>query len=150
MPSTSQTSPRIADPLLKRLYEYWETARDGRPMPSRNDLDPIEMRFILGYVALIEVLHDPLKFRVRLQGTKLERWVGCDLTGRALDELPFPEIRAAAHRYLAAVVESGLPNYCRENRILENMDRRFEVLVLPLSAGAPSLAMLLAAIRCRE
>jgi hypothetical protein len=139
---------RIADPLLQKLYEYWETTRDGRSMPSRDDLDPVDMRFILGHVALIDVLRHPLQFRVRLQGTELVRWTGSDLTGQMLDELRYPETRAVAHRCLTAVVESGFPYYAHENRMLERMVRRFEVLVLPLSVGGTPVAMLLAALRC--
>jgi hypothetical protein len=149
MAGMSLNRSRISDLRLQKLYAYWETACDGRPMPSRDELDPVEMRFILGYLALIDVTQHPPRYRVRLQGTELERWVGRDLTGQTLDELPYPETRAVAYRCLDAVVESGLPYHARESRMLEEMLRDFEVLVLPLSAGGESVAILLAAIRCR-
>jgi hypothetical protein len=59
----------IVDPLLQRLYDYWQERRSPRSMPSRSDIDPVDMRFILGNLLLVDVLAAPLRFRIRLHGT---------------------------------------------------------------------------------
>lgn len=119
-------------------------------MPARKDVDPVEMRFVLGYVALIDVLPDPLRFRVRLQGTELDWWLGCDLTGRGLDELPLPETRALAEKHLRSVAETGHPQYVLDTVVLDEMARRFEALILPLAGAGDAVGMILAAVRCHK
>jgi PAS domain len=54
----------LIDPLLQRLYDYWDEKRRARAMPSRADIDPLEMAFILGYVSLVDVLYAPLRFGI--------------------------------------------------------------------------------------
>lgn len=53
----------IRHPRLRQLYEYWDKQRGDRAMPSRADLDPIDMRFAIGNVILIDVIDgDPRVF----------------------------------------------------------------------------------------
>jgi hypothetical protein len=142
--------PKIVDPLLDRLFGYWNKQRGFRLMPSRADIDPVEMRFILGHLMLIDVQRPPLEFRIRLQGTKFAWWVGGEFTGRMLDELPSPELRALAREYLTTVVETRAPFHNLGDRILDGIPRRFEVLILPLSGSSAAVDMLLGAVRCRD
>lgn len=45
----------LHDPRLKRLYEYWRGCCAAAAMPARAAVDPLEFRYILGYVTLVEV-----------------------------------------------------------------------------------------------
>ena len=47
---------------LKKLWVYWRSKLNGREMPSRGDLDPVEIPELLPYVALIEVHWEPRRF----------------------------------------------------------------------------------------
>lgn len=142
--------PKIVDPLLHRLFDYWNKQRGFRLMPSRADIDPVEMRFILGHLMLIDVQRPAIEFRVRLQGTKLAWWMGGEYTGKTLGELPLQELRSLAREYLTAVVESRAPVHRTGDRILDGIPRRFEVLLLPLSGSTTAVDMLLGAVRCRD
>jgi len=142
--------PKIVDPLLERLFEYWDKQRGFRLMPSRADIDPVEMRFILGHLILIDVQRPALEFRIRLQGTKLAWWASGDFTGRLLDEVPLQELRSLAREYLTTVVETRAPFHSVGDRILDGIPRRFEVLILPLSGSSTAVDMLLGAVRCRD
>src|SRR5215471_13459596 len=84
---------QIREPRLKRLFAYWCAAKRGRRMPARRDLDPLDFPYALGYVMLVDVLREPLRFRVRLHGTEITRRVFYDLTGKLLDDIPDPEYR---------------------------------------------------------
>jgi len=44
--------------LLQQGYRYWDAKRAGKSMPSRADIDPIEMPALLPHVVLLEVLRD--------------------------------------------------------------------------------------------
>src|ERR1700730_15140635 len=120
----------IQDPLLKRLSAYWESCRGSRAMPGRADIDPVDMQFILGNLYLVDVLREPLRFRMRLHGTELVRRAGHDLTGKVLDTLPQTDFRVSAQRAFTAVVESGMPRWERQNRVVEKRTLRYESLTM--------------------
>jgi hypothetical protein len=132
----------IIDPLLRRLYDYWSEKRGERAMPSRADLDPADMRFILGSLLLADVL--------RLHGTELVRRSGYELSGKMLDELPQPQFRALTHRSWAKSVETRAPFHAIRDRILDGRTARYEALILPLSRSGGEVDMLLVGIRYRS
>jgi hypothetical protein len=76
----------LANPTLAFLKSYWEGKRNGRAMPSRADIDPIEMREHLGWIILADVLADYEDFRFRLVGTRVTDYFGRDITGKTLSE----------------------------------------------------------------
>ena len=84
---------QIRDDDLRRLYGYWDEKRAGRRFPARSDIEPMDLNYILGRLNLIDVLHDLLRFRYRLQGSMLVRHTGFEMTGKFLDEHPQPEFR---------------------------------------------------------
>ncbi len=69
-------------------------------MPSRSDLDPVEMKPFLSSLILVDVKHDPLNFVYRLVGTKEVSARGFDPTGCDVRE-----------RVLGTTVEEVLTNY---------------------------------------
>lgn len=138
----------IVDPLLRRLFAYWEAKRAGREMPARSDVDPIDLRFILGQLILVDVLPGPtLRFRIRLHGTELAQRAGYELTGKMLDELPSTEFRALAQRSFTATAETRRPFHSIRDRILDGKPRRYESLMLPLSPDGDGVDMLLVGLR---
>jgi len=70
------------DPILVDLYEYWKRKRGTRRMPSRRDVDPLELNpAALPYIAIAEYIDEGRHVRLRLAGTELERAFGRSLTG---------------------------------------------------------------------
>src|SRR5438874_7142937 len=41
------------------LFRSWLQRKGGRRFPSRRDIDPVEIRYVLGWVMLIDALRDP-------------------------------------------------------------------------------------------
>jgi hypothetical protein len=81
----------FTDPRLGQAYLYWREKAAGRAMPSRADIDPIDIPKLLPDVMLIERL-DNGRYRYRLIGTENARAHGINATGRFLDEvLPGPD-----------------------------------------------------------
>jgi hypothetical protein len=81
----------LHDPRLKRLYEYWRERCAAAAMPTRRAIDPLDFRYILGYVTLVEVELNPRRYRFRLDGSILAMLSGMDYTGKYLDELGMPD-----------------------------------------------------------
>ena len=141
---------KIVDQRLQRLHAYWEKERGARALPARTDINPAELRFLLGHLLLLDVLAEPGQFRVRLQGTELERWMGGNLTGKTLDQLPSRQLARAAQESLARAVETKAPFHKIGEQIIDEIPRRFEALILPLSADSVFVNMLLVAVLCRD
>jgi hypothetical protein len=149
-PNKMNTTPRfIVDPLLRRLYQYWDQERGNRPMPTRDSVDPIKMRYILGHLALIDVVSNQADFRVRLHGTELVSRLGSDFTGKTLDEVPFIDLRRLALTWFTSVVERRAPHHEKVDQIIDGFTRHFEALVLPYSTRAAAVDLMLLAVRCR-
>jgi hypothetical protein len=137
---------QVAEPSLRRLYEYWLAKRGGGLMPARRDIDPLDFPYALGRIMLLDVLLDPTKFRVRLHGSDMVGRAGYDLTGKTLNDLPDNEYRSYVIDRCKSVVASGKPTLVRHDRILDNRVWRYDALWLPFSDDGANVAMLLCAL----
>ena len=134
---------RIGHPDLKQVYDYWNARRGGRRFPARADIDPLDLRFALGNVTLVDVLYAPVRFRIRLHGTMAIQRMGLDLTGWMADEIPDAEFRAAAIHAFHTIIETGRPNLSRAERVVEGKAYPLEILRLPLSDDDHTINMLM-------
>jgi hypothetical protein len=137
---------QLESPTLRRFFEYYRAKAGARPFPARADLDPLDFAYALGDITLIDVAHDPLRFSFRLDGSRHVERFGFDLTGRSLDEFPYPEMRQAIYDSYREVVEGRVPR--RYYRDLESGGHwfRYETLILPLSTDGDRIDMLISAI----
>lgn len=133
---------QIADPMLSRLYAYWNGKRGGKPFPGRSDLDPVDIPLLLPSIFLVEVHHDPFDLMFRLAGTVLTGCYGSELTGRSLIELP--STRASdLFREAARTVHAGHPVLLSGPvTTLAESYRRAEHLLLPLGECPDRVDML--------
>ena len=125
----------IRNEVLRKLAAHWDDLRGERPLPARTEFDPLDVRYALGYISLIEVHRDPLRFYFRLDGTKQVELFGIDCTRRFLDEAMPKDHAAMAGESYRQVAESGIPgHHLRKIRFHERMID-YEVLILPLSGA---------------
>ncbi len=134
---------RIRHPNLLRLYDYWAERRRGRRFPSRRDIDPVELRFALGNVTLIDVFYDPLRFGFRLVGTLMAQRMGLDYTGKMVGDIVDTDYRDSLIAAYRKIVETRGPSSILYEREIDGKTRRFEVLRLPLAADGETINMLL-------
>jgi hypothetical protein len=134
----------IEHPKLRQLFDYWESKRGGRKMPSRADIDPLDLGFIIGNLILVDVIAEaPLGFRIRLHGTNLSERVGYELTGKMLEEMPQVEFSELTRLSFTKVSNTGRPLHARRDRMLDGKARRYETIVLPLSSDNAVVEMIL-------
>lgn len=119
-------------PELQQLYAYWEAKRSGRPYPRREDIEPLELKFILGSLILIDIEDEPLRFRYRLFGSEIARRQGFDMTGRYSEEHPWPEFSARTREVYTKLVQSGTPALIRRQGMIDDQYFDHHSLVLPL------------------
>lgn len=137
---------KIRRPMLRRVYEHWTALRGGREFPARADLDPLDIGFALGNITLIDVLHDPLRFRYRLHGSVIVDRVGIDMTGKLVDEVPEPERRAFILDNYRTVITTRQPLERHGERTLDRRHWNFDSIILPFSGDAGVIDMLLVCV----
>jgi len=146
-------APQLTLETLRALYSYWAGKRDGRALPDRADIDPIEMKPWLGNLMLVERL-DGGDYLYRLYGSTFVNQFKVDMTGKRVNELPEKQAELLRSEY-DAVVHSGIPmsrrytatfDYTsRDKRSTWQVERSWERLALPLTAGGGEVKMLLVA-----
>ena len=130
---TGDVALAVKSPALQRLYDDWESRRRGRLMPARADFDPVDLKDILGNLTMVDVLRDPLRFRVRVHATNVAARVGFDLTGKEIDAITDPHYRKLVRDHYTAVVERRRPVLEFRDRVMtDNICLHCEVLALPL------------------
>lgn len=134
------------DPRLQRFYAYWDERRRGRAFPARRDLDPADFPYLLGYVTLIEIRHEPPGFRFRLHGSELVRHDGYDMTGKGVEDLPGDEIRRAFLERVRSLLDARQPQLVQVRRAIDGRMVRHDALWLPLSDDGHTINMLLRAL----
>lgn len=115
---------------LRRLLAHWQDRRGHSPWPSRTDIDPVDLKDLLGWLMLIEREGDD--FRYRLVGSKIVEITQLDATGQTLGALPEADYYAMVRSNCRLVVETGMPNASRYHHTLNGRTARFERLELPL------------------
>ena len=140
------TLDQIESPTLRRFFQYYLEKRGNRAFPSRADLDPLDFPYALGDVTLVNVRHNPLNFSFRLDGSRHVERFGFDLTGRSLEEFPYPEMRKAIFESYKEIIDHREPR--RYFRDLESGGRwfRYETLLLPLSSDGSTIDMIVSVI----
>jgi len=83
-------SETLPHPDLQFLYELWSAKRNGKAMPSRSDLDPLEIPGRLWpHIMVVAVVRagEHLRFQYRRVGGEFAAAFGRDPTGRFFDEV---------------------------------------------------------------
>ncbi len=135
---------RLDKPILQQLQAYWDEKRGSRPYPGREDIDPLELRFIIGHLILVDIEPSPLRFRYRLFGTAIVQRQGFDMTGKYLDQHPWPELAAKAQETYTEVIESGQPALIRRRGLFNDGYVDHQSLILPL--GHSRVEMILSGV----
>lgn len=98
-----------------RLLETWQwfsnqCEKFGR-LPTRQDINPVDIRFALGYELLAELYREEKNCRFRLIGLVVEEFTGLtsSATGLFYDEVLDAESTLRAYETIASVLDKGQP-----------------------------------------
>jgi hypothetical protein len=130
---------------MNEIHAYWLAKRGQRRMPARQDIDPVEIPKLLRNMMLIDVFHDPLKFRYRLIGTRVVDATGENRTGKCFDSVEFFAANPIVWEQYAAAVAGGAPVHSLEpfRRLDTGTEYEVERLLLPLSSDGVTVDMIL-------
>lgn len=144
-PITKDAIP--AGSAILDLERYWRERSGPRSMPSRQDIDPIDIpRRALPWIFMLDVLSagPRLDYRFRLVGTKNVELVGRDATGHLASEIFGSPDRQFVMDTFDRTVDSAAPTFWRA-AVPHDIYGQTEVYrgLLPLAGDGKSVDMLL-------
>ena len=129
----------------RRMFEYWSGKKGGRPMPSRTDIDPTDIRDVLSNVILVRLEHNPFRVLYRLVGTRSVENAGMDFSGKYLDELDFvSEFETDWPAIYRAIADEKVPIYglCKI-RFTDGVVKPYIAAMFPLSSDGVTVDQVL-------
>lgn len=139
------SSPQSPD--LQRLLAYWHERRGERDFPRRADIDPIDLRFMLERIALVEV-HEGSKrrYRLRVVGSWWAKKHGFESTGLWLEDWPNPEQLTLVLASYEALIKLRQPLILIRDHWVDERKLSYEAALLPLSEDGVQISMIMAGI----
>ena len=123
-----------ASALIREGAAYWTEKCDGRRMPHRRDIDPLDIRRLLGNVVLLDVLRDPLDFVKRITGETVQYHNHRNYMGTPWRELSERGPESKIFQFFQSIVDSRMPRYDSVPYVGPHKHfLRVEVLACPLS-----------------
>ena len=135
----------LRDLRLRRLYGYWQARHVADRPPGRARLDPLEFRYAIGLVSLIDVEPEPRRFRFRLVAGAVTEHLGYEMTGRYLDEIPEEGMRVYLDEAYRRVVGGRRALHENGERIIDRRIWRHESMLLPCCADDGSVNLIISA-----
>jgi hypothetical protein len=131
-------------PWFRPLLEYWESKRrDGR-LPARADVDPVDLKTVLGWLSLIEVRPTEPRFFIRLLGSALPHRPNGPRHGQDIQALRPVAHRDTIMRQYDLALERRAPTL-HENQLGFGIYRlSYQRIVLPLAKDhvTPNMLMI--------
>jgi hypothetical protein len=137
-------------PDMRKVLEYWEQKCAGRRMPSRADIDPVDLRRFLPHITLVDVVDDPRRYVYRLVGTQEVEIRGSDPTGKSVIEAYFATSAEEALKNYDTVCTTRAPLYVLDPFQSVERFRSEEDLFLPLSNDGETVNMVMIFSICSD
>jgi PAS domain len=119
---------------MRRLVEFWDAHRHGHTLPTRRDLDVVDMAPWLGRVSLFEVPEND-EIRCRLYGSRHPISAGYFKDGMPVTRVQISSYVEQAGRENRLALARGDPERHRVEFKLDGVSRVIDRLRLPLAAG---------------
>ena len=133
--------------IISEAMAYWRRLGGARPMPSRRDLDPVDIPRLLPFVMLIDVLSDPLDFKFRLIGTEVSAIIARNLQGRRFSTIPHMAAGNRVWTEYEAVVNRREPLAASGGYVgSDDRVRAVRHALMPLSSGGEAVDMMFVAV----
>lgn len=134
----------MSNSKIDLAQSYWAQKRGSQSMPARADIEPGEIKPLLPNIVLLDVLTDPLDFRYRLIGTRIDEHSAQRCTGLLMSEVPGRARPSTVWSNCQRVVETGQPSDSQVPYVGPHKDYvTTRQVVLPLSDDGKHVNMLM-------
>ena len=139
----------IVSDRLHRLHRLWILRRGSRRWPAQGDFSAEELAFSEDTITLVDVLHDPLHFRLRRIGPSVEELRGPGDQGKLVDEIEPRAYGTLLRSTYTEALNAAEPCFHLVQFLPRVRPARFplayERVILPLSNSGVAIDMLLVA-----
>lgn len=145
--SVTVTELSVAPPpaWFQPLLNYWEQKRAGGKMPARADLDPVDLKPLLGWLSLVDVRPTAPRFAFRLLGSAHPVRAGGPRHGQDISKLEPMAYREMVTEQYETTVLRRAPTL-HENVLNFGTHRfRYQRIALPLAKDHVTPDMLMIA-----
>ena len=130
----------------KKLFTYWNNLRGTRPAPDRREIEPSDIRELLGDTFILELDRKYGNISFRLAGTRLCNTYGRELKGEGFLSMWREEDNMRVYDAVNHVFESPTPCVISYIGITaSNKTIECEMLLFPLLNGSDSATRILGA-----
>ncbi len=121
-------------PANREFYSYWDEKRAGAAAPERSDLEPEDVRHLLGDIFVLSY-NAAAGHPFRVAGTRMCALIGSDLKGQSFTSLFHDNDRGDIEDILGVVAEETLATVAGITTQAPDGTRiHLELLLLPFSA----------------
>jgi len=126
----------------RELYDYWLKIKGDRLMPSRADMDPLDIPHLLSSIWMADVVAGAeIKLKVRLFGTDLVNAFNLEGTSQELDNVSFT---GDIVKRLTTLVNTRKGYYCKVDFPVDSEDfKYYSTLSLPMSSDNETVDIIL-------
>jgi hypothetical protein len=125
------------------LYDYWKSKCGGRRMPTRGDIDVLDLRPIVGKIGLRDVERAPWRFRVRVWGTHYRTDEHRPREGREMHDVRPVAYSDLCEGHYVEVCETATPSVYDLRSSIDGFGYQYRRLLLPLAADGAHVDMLI-------
>ena len=137
------------DGKLSQALAYWQSKRPNDLLPSRKDIDVIDMRPMIGFMHLLDVIDATAgRFRFRLHGTRVR--LGQSFSDNMVENIASKAMRDAAIEDYQSVCFTGVPCYQHVVALVDFIQYSYSRLILPMANDGRVVDALMICINPRK
>ncbi|HZH26462.1 MAG TPA: PAS domain-containing protein [Azospirillaceae bacterium] len=134
---------------LDALVGLWHAKGSSDCLPSRAGFSPEILWPWLGNISIFDVEH-PFRIRIRLHGTEIVEYDGCDYTGRYLDEVLRPELRTDVLEHFRRCIRSRQPvRIDCQGKMGKGVELALRKVLLPISTDGKQVDQVISCLYAR-
>ena len=143
---------QMSSDMLRRAFVYWRDKARGRIGPKRDEISPQDLKFVLPWVWMWEVVDGGRDFHFRLGGERIKAFMGEQGKIQRLSEFPPSEFADEVRYVFRECVKTRMPLIVGPARTLFAPRSYHTVtnIVLPLSENYEDVTMLIGATEVQE
>jgi len=134
--------------IFREMFDFWNKARDGMPLPCSSCIDPVALPKRLSQVFVIRVEHEPLSFRFRIMGEDVINAFGVNVSGMEVSKIEsggLPTGKLLHQTYEWVIAQRKPIAMAGPNGSLQDGFKRHEMIYLPFSDGGCQITNILGA-----
>lgn len=130
-------------PGIARMAQYCSDLSRKRDMPRRSEFRPSNVRSLLGYMFLIDVLPDEDDYHFSLFGIHMSVLYGLDLTDKRLSQVGDDQLQRFLRKTYDKVVATRSYQYLRGRYVWPDRSVDIERLLVPMTNDDGQLTTIL-------